>query len=406
MVSGIGFKDIAVMDDMAMINQIENGDISSEAAWKIYITYQIIYSLFLKYNQVPGFQCRRVLQKTKSLKDKRLLSRLSAFFEKYIGDTPRIEQLDFRNLSINISKNNSISIYELLNETNAFLEENKKTTWFLIDKADELFSQNINARKSCIEGLFFAYFDFVARFPFIKIKIFLRTDIWSTLSFVNKSHITDKTTTITWEQDSLRDLLLKRVCNDATTNIFLIKKTNITNWTKDSEVYFNTIFPEKVYPGEKEAKTLSWMIARVTDGLKGVYPREIINFSNISVSEELDSGESLEDDAHSVTSLISGNSIRKAFSKVSKIKVESYLSEFPHLQKHFDRFSGQQKADYTQNEFLELMNGLIPSGEEMIKQLHETGVILYSDGVLTPNTNLSVPRLFRQGLGIVTQGRP
>ena len=37
----------------------------------------------------------------------------------------------------------------------------------------------------------------------------------------------------------------------------------------------------------------------------------------------------------------------------------------------------------------------------------ETGVIAYSTGqVLTSDTKISVPRLFRSGLGIITMGRP
>ena len=53
------------------------------------------------------------------------------------------------------------------------------------------------------------------------------------------------------------------------------------------------------------------------------------------------------------------------------------------------------------------MSGLQPEGEEMIRQLHETGVIAYSSGeILTQEAKNIVPRLFRNGLGIVTMGRP
>lgn len=87
--------------------------------------------------------------------------------------------------------------------------------------------------------------------------------------------------------------------------------------------------------------------------------------------------------------------------------MQSYLSEFSTLSKHFERFSGLQSADFSQEELIQLMNGLLPEGEEMIRQLHETGVIAYSSGeILTKDTKISIPRLFRNGLGIVTMGRP
>ena len=68
---------------------------------------------------------------------------------------------------------------------------------------------------------------------------------------------------------------------------------------------------------------------------------------------------------------------------------------------------GQQTAEYSQAELILLMSGLDPSGEDMIRQMHETGVIAYSSGqILTKDSKIIVPRLFRNGLGIVTMGRP
>ena len=150
---------------------------------------------------------------------------------------------------------------------------------------------------------------------------------------------------------------------------------------------------------------MSWIIDRSTDGLGGVYPREIINFANYSVKEELSNRDNLSEEFSGDKALISGVAIRNAFSHVSQVKVQSYLSEFDSLSKHFERFMGLQTADFTKAELIKLMDGLQPAGEEMIKQLHETGVIAYSTGqVLTSDTKISVPRLFRSGLGIITMG--
>ncbi len=402
LVSGIGFKDVSEMDDTQIINRIENDEISAEASWKIYITYKIIHALYSKYEIVCGEKSKRVLQKSGDIKDRRLFGLLSTAYRKLIGELPKVEQIDFSNVSISVSRDNSISIYDLLNEINEYMEKCGKTVWVLLDKIDEIFSQNIARRRNCIEGLFVTYIDFVSRFSNLKLKIFLRTDIWSTLSFVNKSHLTDKTTIITWNGESLKELLLKRACYNDCVCTFLKEKTGVNSWTENPDSYFDAIFPAQVYGGPREAKTLSWIIERATDGLGGVYPREIINFANFAVDEELMG--TLNPDA---TSLLSGLSIRKAYGKVSSVKVESYLSEFSVLEKHFSRFSGQQKADYTREELFTLMSGLEPSGEEMISQLHEAGVLMYStQNALTPDTSFTVPRLFRAGLGIVTMGRP
>lgn len=408
LVAGIGFKDLPEMDDMQLLNHLEENIISSEAAWKIYIAYKIIHALYDKYSITCGPKCRRVLQKSHKIKDFRLTALIERLYEKIVGEPPKIDQIDFKDVSISLSKNNRVSAYDLLSEIDSYLRENKKTVWFLLDKIDELFPSKIDVRKECIEGLFSAYIDFVSRYQNIKLKIFLRTDIWNTLSFVNKSHLTDKTTTIIWNSDALKHLLLKRAAYNCNINNLLCSAVPGNDWESNIDVCFNILFPEKVYSGAREAKTMSWIIERSTDGLGGVYPREIINFGNYAKLEELGlKGDELTQEYVCGTSLISGLSIRNAFSSVSKVKVQSYLSEFEHLSKHFDRFTGQTTADYSQAELIRLMSGLQPEGEEMIRQLHETGVIAYSSGnILTQGTTISVPRLFRNGLGIVTMGRP
>lgn len=71
-VSGIGFKDIPEMDDMQLLNNIESKIVSSEAAWKIYITYKIVHGLHERYGICCGDKCKRVLQKAHKMPDYRL----------------------------------------------------------------------------------------------------------------------------------------------------------------------------------------------------------------------------------------------------------------------------------------------------------------------------------------------
>lgn len=135
LVSGIGFKDVAEMDDMKLLNQIESGAISSEAAWKIYITYKLIYSLYNSYKVVCGENGRRVLQKAEVIPDYRITALIRKLYSRFVGEPPRINQIDFANISISLSENNSVSIYDLLNEINSHLTREGKTFtlhWLMI----------------------------------------------------------------------------------------------------------------------------------------------------------------------------------------------------------------------------------------------------------------------------------
>ena len=89
-----------------------------------------------------------------------------------MGEPPQIDRIDFKDVSISLGKNSKVSIYDLLAEIDVHLGNKGKTVWVLLDKIDELFPSKTETRKGCIEGLFLAYIDFVARYKNIKLKIF------------------------------------------------------------------------------------------------------------------------------------------------------------------------------------------------------------------------------------------
>lgn len=231
----------------------------------------------------------------------------------------------------------------------------------------------------------------------------MRNDIWSTLEFVNKSHISDKCVELSWDENSLLEMILKRVLND---DKILEYVTNETALNKEElllsvnlRTVFYTIFAKQVYKGRREANVVSWLLARITDGLKGKYPREFINFAAYAKEEQR--AERFEENC-----LLSGTAIRKAFSKVSEVKCNTYLSEFPLLKTHFERFRGRDTARYTREQLVEVMSGLEPEGDDMIRALYETGMLEAEHGRGAADSDFEIPKLFKIGLGLVLRGRP
>ena len=151
---------------------------------------------------------------------------------------------------------------------------------------------------------------------------------------------------------------------------------------------------------EKEANMIDWLLQRITDGLGGKYSREFINFANYSkeAQEEL---ENFEENC-----LISGMAVKKAFSKVSEVKCNTYLSEFPKLRQHFDRFRGKDTARYSREEIFVLMDGLEPQGDDMLQELYETGMLEAKKGKAFADNSFEIPKLYRIGLGLVLRGKP
>lgn len=166
------------------------------------------------------------------------------------------------------------------------------------------------------------------------------------------------------------------------------------------EETFYTVFAKQVYKGKKEAKMVDWLLQRITDGLGGRYPRELINFANYAKEEQKDL-QSFDENC-----LISGNAIKKAFVKVSEVKCNTFLSEFPNLKQHFERFQGKDSAKYSREQLMDLMEGLEPSGDDMICEIYETGILEAKNGRSATDSLFEIPKLFRTGLGLVLKGRP
>jgi len=402
LIPATGFKDIPNMDYAEVYTGMKEANFDFQSAWQIYFAYKLVYGLYDKEYIISGRNSNSLLKWSDKLADKRFLGIIKKIYSRIIGDVPKIEQLSFKDVSIKLSQNHKISALDTLKEINEKLVEENKTVWILIDKIDELFSDRNQVRKKCIEGLFLTLIDFLSRFSNIKLKIFLRTDIWENINFVNQSHLADKKITLNWDIDSLSRLLVKRACIKPLIRNFVSEHSKVTDIEQDYERSFYTLFEKQAYSGTREASTLKYMMDRATDGQGGIYPRELITFCNYAKNIEFENTE----DGVFKTPLISGLSVRTAFPQVSKTKVTTFLSEFEWLSQHFKRFEGKNQASFTKEELIDMMDGLEPNGDDMIRQLYETGVICPNLSTVAAASSFEVPRLFRIGLGIIMPGRP
>ena len=158
---------------------------------------------------------------------------------------------------------------DMLTEINDTLYNENMDCWILFDKIDELFSNDYQKRKLCIESLFRTYLKFINRFSRIKFKIFLRNDIWSTLEFVNKSHISDKCVELSWNENNLLEMLMKRILNNDKVLEYVINETGLDEeellLSVNLKTVFYTIFAKQVYKGKREATVISWLLARIKE---------------------------------------------------------------------------------------------------------------------------------------------
>lgn len=107
------------------------------------------------------------------------------------------------------------------------------------------------------------------------------------------------------------------------------------------------------------------------------------------------------------SSLITGRAVVEAYTRVSQIRCETYLSEFPGYRTHMRRFRGKHDAPFRRDELYEMFDGLSPSGDEAIERLHDIGILAPEGGHdVSVAVSFDVPRRYRAGLGLNILARP
>lgn len=374
--------------------------------WRLYISLKVASALGRNGFQSTG-TLREVLRAFGQKKDYRILPMLKAGWGWAIGAPPRKVTLSVGDYAVSFEGGARIDITGLLAEEEDILQKSNKTLWLLFDRIDELQSARPDQRKALLEALFRTQISFMGRFPHIRLKIFLRTDIWSTLNFNNKSHLDDKRVELVWNADNLLRLMNKRALSTPAVRQHVVSSGVSLGSGPAEELplsiqreIFYSIFEKQVYSGPKEADLFEWMLARITDGLNAKYPRELITFGNQSKEKQL-AKDTLPDNV-----LISGTAVLEAFGEVSRRRVNTYLSEFAELQEHIKKFNGYGKATFTRDELTALFQGLPLSGNSAIERLYDVGVIIPKGGNVNTAREFEIPRLYRNGLGLVIPGRP
>lgn len=283
--------------------------------------------------------------------------------------------------------------FDLLEES---LSNNKVNLWIIIDRLDVAFVESEELEVNALRALFKAYLD-LAQYKSIKIKIFLRDDIWqkiTNIGFREASHIT-KYQNLSWSKETLLNLLIRRVLDNPTLiSEYNLDKEDILSDINKQEELFYMLFPNQVDLGSKKPATIDWALSRTRDG-KGINtPRELIQlFSHARTIElkKLETGiNNLENNQ-----IISRQSLKEAVDEVSKQRIEQTIyAEFPTLREYIEKLRGD-KADHTL-ETLSLKWSLQPSNTiKIIKELERIGF-------LEPRgDNFRVPFMYRPYLEIL-----
>lgn len=293
-----------------------------------------------------------------------------------------------------------ISAYDLLEMANDALESLSLDSWITFDRLDVAFDDNTDLEAIALRSLFKVYND-IKSASHIKLKIFIRDDIWKRITedgIREGSHIT-KQTTIRWnEQDFLFLLVSRIVDNESLCSYFDINKNDILRDKEKQNSLFYNIFPEQVKSGNNP-KTFKWMLSRVEDGLGISAPRELIHLLNESKEQQIQLLETgTKEDSYD--GLISRAALIQALREVSKVRLEQTIyQEYPDL-KHYIELLEEEKTEQDIKSLSKIFNENINNTKIISNKLVSIGFFKEKE----KNNLYWVPFLYRDALNM-SQGK-
>jgi hypothetical protein len=244
----------------------------------------------------------------------------------------------FRDPAIEERRDGFQSVDELLAVASSALDAAAYDVWFMIDRLDVAFNDSSELEKNAIRALFRAYRD-MRNHSRIKLKIFLRTDIWKRVTeegFSEATHLS-RDMHITWNKQSLQNLIIRRLLNNADlVSLYGIVKDDVLNSSNRQDDLFARLFPEQVELGEKQSTTLDWLLKRTADGTKESQPRDIILFLN-KVCEVQNQSLERGDDEPADDLLFDRASFKEALPALSEYRVSRVLfAEYADLRPYIE----------------------------------------------------------------------
>ncbi|WP_052845560.1 ParA family protein [Streptomyces sp. NRRL S-31] len=255
-------------------------------------------------------------------------------------------------------------------------------------------------RSAAIAGLLTKQADLASRLHRVRLKIFVRHDIWQGLRFENKSHFFGLSRRLQWEdrEEYFKVVLKRAVRSSAFVDVLAVldstlPATEVAAWSPEQvAVAWNALVGERMR-GERTAFTANWVWNRLADGNGDHSPRALLQL----FAAALDWERTEEKRSGYDRSVLRPRSLALSLESVSDKALSALLDEeFQEL-----RQVAEALRDY----------GRTPVTEDALRDIEEDLVVLAQEaGLLEIIDNdaserlFKVPDLYRWALGVTRRG--
>ncbi|MDF2650271.1 MAG: hypothetical protein K0Q73_6076 [Paenibacillus sp.] len=300
-----------------------------------------------------------------------------------------------------LRKQGVVSVDELYEMANEVLQIIGIKVWITFDRLDVAFSENIELETLALRTLFQVYNN-LKQHQNIRLKIFIRDDIWRRISeggFREASHIV-KQVTIDWSEQDFMHLLASRIMDNAAVVDYVdMSKEKVLADKEEQTRVFYKLFPDKVEVG-RNPDTFKWMLSRVKDGLGISAPRELIHLMNESKNKQIKSLETgTREDSY--PNLISRTALKEALKVVSRVRIDQTIyAEHSHLKPYIERLEEQK----TEQDIDTLSKIFETDKKDTVQIANELVAIGFFEEKKDSEKPYWTPFLYRGGLSMV-QGK-
>ena len=276
---------------------------------------------------------------------------------------------------------------------NQWLDDNGADLWVCLDSLDEV-GLNGHSRHDETEDLLSTMMRAVGeliRSKRIRFKLFFRTDIYNSLTYVNKDHFSAVKLELQWSKEDLAILLAHRL-----QNLHQAHKAALTfpvglDW-------INQVFD---WPTQGDLKSFDVFYALMKDGNGDVLPRDLINFCIQAQKFQMNF------DIQGVNQptngkVISAPAIREAFIQTAAYKLQDFLQVFQNFSKNYDQLKGSQSSLFSRADLSTALGKKDPLDANLvIADLVRVGALAIQDRKsVNQSDNFEIPFLYALALEI------
>ena len=281
----------------------------------------------------------------------------------------------------------SFDAVELVEMITHILEVSGRRCWSILDRLDESFADRPGAETLALRGLLRALLDVSGPSSRLRVKAFLRFDIFERITrdsgFVNLDHFRDLR--LVWSRKGITDVLGRRLC--ASEDLVRLCATS------DQDSLLSSVLPRYVhyFTGGRVTRmtTIPWCIDQSSSVPGEPSPRNALQLVRLAVRHASGDPSYRVRTFDSTQALVRVEDLMKGWEHLSKERLENHLfaehNELRHVVESFR--GGNERFDL---DFLKSMR--VPTGylsESQIRELVRSGFL-----VVNSNRTYSVARLY------------